>query len=90
MDGKGTLSARGGPNTRCQGFVCGGLLFVGPHCRTCLLLPFRRREFVSSRFLENSCTHALDVFKIRVLIATYEAVFLGKKNSVSEIGRIVL
>ena len=46
--------------------------------------------YVSSRFLENSCTLALDAFKIRVVIATYEAVFLGKKKSVSEFGRVVL
>ena len=42
------------------------------------------------RFLENSCTLALGVFELRVIIATCEAVFLGKKNSMSEIGRIVL
>jgi hypothetical protein len=46
--------------------------------------------WVSSRFFENSCTVALGVFKVRVIIATYEAVFLGKKYSVSEIGGMVL
>jgi hypothetical protein len=45
---------------------------------------------VSSRFLENSCTIALGVFKVRVIIAMYEAVFLGKKYSVPEIGGMVL
>jgi hypothetical protein len=45
---------------------------------------------VSSKFLESSCTLALGVFKVRVIIATYEAVFLGKKNSVPAVGRIVL
>jgi len=45
---------------------------------------------VPSRFLENSRTLDLGVFKVRVVVATCEEVFLGKKNSVSEIGRIVL